>query len=138
MNPPPPWYSAPSLNAPRMRRVASSCSYVNCIPRWFAPPQPKQELVGLGVSSMFGISVSVRAFRDKRNCRSLAPLGMTASRQLQNHKQEATAQSKHKPKAKEPAGGQRHKNRDQGHALNQSYTLDQGHARDRFAASAAL
>src|ERR1700757_2758450 len=57
MQPPPPWYSAPSLNAPRIRRVASSCSYVNCIPRGFAPPQPKQVLVGLGVSSMFAISV---------------------------------------------------------------------------------
>jgi hypothetical protein len=41
-----------------MLRVASSCSYVNCIPRWFAPPQPKQELVGLGVSSILAIVLS--------------------------------------------------------------------------------
>src|ERR1700752_4185492 len=106
MNPPPPWYSAPSLKAPRMRRVASSCSKVRSMPRGFAAPQPKQELVGLGVSSMFGVSGSPLAFRYKRNRRSLASLpsflrasGMTALRPEQKYKSEA----------KEPAGGQRYK-----------------------------
>src|SRR5580704_18840652 len=110
MNPPPPWYSAPSLNAPRMRRVASSCSKVRSMPRGFAAPQPKQELVGLGVSSM---SYSGFASLCKRNCRSLAPRGMTALRQEQNQNknQEHKVESQAKPEAKEPARRRRYENR---------------------------
>src|ERR1700722_7099187 len=35
-----------------MRWALSSCSNVSCIPRAFAPPQPKQILAGLGLRSI--------------------------------------------------------------------------------------
>ena len=48
----PPQYSAPEPKPARMRCPASSCSNVSFIPRVFAPPQPKQGLSGLGLSSI--------------------------------------------------------------------------------------
>ena len=43
---------------PRMRRAASSCSNVSCMPRSFAPPQPKQWFDGFGLSSIRSPPVS--------------------------------------------------------------------------------
>ncbi len=41
---------------PRILFAASSCSNVSCMPRAFAPPQPKQMFSGLGLSNIVSIA----------------------------------------------------------------------------------